>query len=184
MLLSWNKLLIKGFFQFLCWWCSDLIGCFAGLRVDVAYAGASSPSQVIVSIPWEKTRWLHISSFPGVQMGTNERLRKPDNLDECKNSRRESSFYPLSLFPFLSRNRDPRWLWERTVPKFWFCAHQIGHSQLNISGVVSSRFYFEGGGNELFFFYCFLVLFIVHEFYFFKESVHDGGIKRRVGCDQ
>ena len=42
MLLSWNKLLVLGFFQFLGWWCSDLIGWFAGLRVDVACAGASS----------------------------------------------------------------------------------------------------------------------------------------------
>ena len=50
-------------------------------------------------------------------------------------------------------------------------------------GLYLRDFILRGGGGELFFFYCFLVLCIVHEFYFFKESVHDGGIKRRVGCD-
>ena len=53
-----------------------------------------------------------------------------------------------------------------------------------IWGCIFAILFWGGGGDELFFFYCFLVLFIVHEFYFFKESVHDGGIKRRVGCDQ
>ena len=36
---------------------------------------------------------------------------------------------------------------------------------------------------NVFFFNCFLLLFIVHEFYFSKEPVHDGGIQRSVGCD-
>ena len=44
------------------------------------------------------------------------------------------------LFPFLSRSKNPRWLWERTVPKF--CAHKIGQNQLNISGAVSTRVFF------------------------------------------
>ena len=64
----------------------------------------------------EKTRQLHIFPFPGVQIGTNKSLGKPVNMDEYQISRRESSFYPLLLFPFLSRNTDLRRLWERAAP--------------------------------------------------------------------
>ena len=97
-------------------------------------------------------------------MSTNERLGKPDKrcIDECQISWRASSFYPLSLFKFLSGKR------ERTAPKFWFCAHEISQNQLNISGAVSSRFTFLG--SELLLFYCFLPLFIIHEFYIFLKN--------------
>ena len=113
--------------------------------------------------------------LPGVQMSTNERLGKPDNKDECQISWRESSFYPFSLFQFLSGKR------ERTAPKFWFCAHKISRNQLNISGTVSSRFTFLG--SELLLFIVSFRYLSFMSFTFFKESVHNGGIQRRVGCD-
>ena len=51
--------------------------------------------------------------------------------------------------------------------------------KLNISGAVSKQVSFV----KSFCIYCFLLLFVVPEFYFSKESVRDDGIQRRVGCD-
>ena len=53
-------------------------------------------------------------------------------------------------------------------------------NQLDISGAVSTQVSFV----ESFCIYCFPLLFIIHSFYFSKESVHDSGKQRRVGCDQ
>ena len=60
------------------------------------------------------------------------------------------------------------------------CAHEISQNQLDVSGAVSTQVSFV----ESFCIYCFLLLFIVHSFYFSEESVHDSGKQRRVGCDQ
>ena len=60
------------------------------------------------------------------------------------------------------------------------CAHEISQNQLDVSGAVSMQVSFV----ESFCIYCFLLLFIVHSFYFSEESVHDSEKQRRVGCDQ
>ena len=71
-------------------------------------------------------------------------------------------------------------LWERMARTFWPCAHEISQNQLDVSGAVSTQVSFV----ESFCIYCFPLLFIIHSFYFSKESVHDSGKQRRVGCDQ
>ena len=103
---------------------------------------------------------------PGVQMGTNKRPGKPYNMDKYQISWGEGSFYPLSLFPFLSINTYPRWRWERTARKLWSCAHKISQNQLNTWRVASTKVSFD----KLFCIYCLLLLFIVHEFYFLKNQ--------------
>ena len=71
-------------------------------------------------------------------------------------------------------------LWERMARTFRPCVHEISQKQLDVSGSVSTQVSFV----ESFCIYCFLLLFIVHSFYFSKESVHDSGKQRRVGSDQ
>ena len=71
-------------------------------------------------------------------------------------------------------------LWERMARTFWPCAQEISQNQLDISGAVSTQVSFV----ESFCIYYFLLLFIVHSFYFSEESLHDSGKRRRVWCDQ
>ena len=110
-------------------------------------------------------------------MGTNERLGKTDNIDEYQISWMESSFHPLSIS--LNKYGSKKAMGTHGAKVLIMCPLII-QNQVNISGVVSLQFFFSWG---LFIFNCFLLLYIVHEFYFSKESVHNGGIQRHVGCD-
>ena len=73
-----------------------------------------------------------------------------------------------ALFPFLSRSKNPRWLWERTVPKF--CAHKIGQNQLNISGAVSTRVFFFFFSVNRFIFSVSFCYFLLTNFIFLKKQ--------------
>ena len=126
----------------------------------------SSLSQVIVSDPWEKTHQPHISLHQEFKWAPTKGQGNRTIGTNIKSKWGEDSFYPLSLFPFLSINTYPRWRWERTARKLWSCAHKISQNQLNIWGVASTKVYFD----KLFCIYCFLLLFIVHEFYFLKNQ--------------
>ena len=116
--------------------------------------------------PWEKTRQPHISLHQEFKWAPTKGQGNRAIGTNIKSKWGEGSFYPLSLFPFLSINTYPRWRWERTARKLWSCDHKISQNQLNIWGVASTKVSFD----KLFCIYCFLLLFIVHKFYFLKNQ--------------
>ena len=142
-LIKWLKQVFR-----LGWWCSGLIGWFAGSGL-MWLVLEPQPGHCVRSLRKDSLAPHCVGSLrkdslaphippPGVQIGINKRPGKPYNMDKYQISWGKGYFCPLSFFPSLSRNTDRRWRWERTARKFWSCAHKI--SQKPIEYIRSSSY--------------------------------------------